>query len=91
MDLAVEILSVEAAGVRTENVGRDQENGVSTPRRAGFYETLLELGFVTRARLQPGRKRRKMSEGFSPCCFEAPKMIAFGEFRNSLRAGASQG
>ncbi len=50
----------------------------------GFYETLPELGFVTRARLQPGRKRRKTSEGFSPCWFKAQKMIAFGEFRNSL-------
>ncbi len=43
-------------------------------RLAGWYETLLELGFVTRARpghprsaWVPGRKRRKMSEGFTAC------------------------
>jgi len=53
------------------------------PGFTGCYEASLEPCFVTRARLQPGRNRRKISEGFSPAMARSKKLRR-REFRSSL-------
>ncbi len=64
--------------------------GDLAPRFTGCYETRSRSGFVTRARLQPGRKCRKMSAGFSPCCSGLATMNAIHEFRNGPFSVGSQ-
>jgi hypothetical protein len=43
----------------------------------------LKSSFVTRARLQSGRRERKMCAGLSHCCFNQPQNDLPREFRDS--------
>ena len=62
--------------------------------RARLYSLLKNStggGFVTRARLQPGRKCRKMSVGFSPCRVRPSIFAAHLHFFSKLFSRAGSG